>query len=96
MSSSPRSARRTELKRSLTKHVDRNPQWWDELPPVLTCPECDEKALRRVSGVCKLLDGTFIPKLERFQCSSCKANFFDDAAMKTIDKYRKDITAIST
>jgi hypothetical protein len=36
--------------------------------------------------------GTLVPELERFQCSSCKAEFFDDAAMKTIEEFRQRLS----
>ncbi len=86
MSSFPRSARRTEHSPTYFKEESN---WWDDLPAVLSCPQCGKKAMRRVGGPCQLLDGTLIPELERFQCSSCKANFFDDKAMKAIDKFRQ-------
>lgn len=86
MSSFPRSARPTEHQRSSFKEESN---WWDDLPAVLGCPQCGKRAMKRVSSPCQLLDGTLLPELERFQCSSCKANFFDDKAMKAIDKFRQ-------
>jgi hypothetical protein len=86
MSSFHQSARRTKHSSSSFKEESN---WWDDLPAVLSCPQCGKKAMRRVSGPCQLLDGTFLPELERFQCSSCKANFFDDKAMKAIDRFRQ-------
>lgn len=64
-------------------------QWWDELPAVMSCPECGKKAMRRASGPCELLDGTLIPQLERFHCFACGADFFDDEAMGVIEKFRQ-------
>lgn len=58
------------------------------LPKTLTCPDCGAKTLRKVKSDCQLLDGTIIKKLERFQCSSCQEDFFDDAAMKEIHRQR--------
>ncbi len=63
--------------------------WWDELPTVMSCPECGKKAMRRASGPCELLDGTLIPELERFHCFACGADFFDDEAMGVIEKFRQ-------
>ena len=88
MSSSRQNAQCTSPMRSSFETTAKSPQWWDTLPAVLNCPECGKKSMRRISGPCQLLDGTLIPELERFQCSSCKANFFDDAAMHTIDSFR--------
>jgi hypothetical protein len=73
------------LRNKSTKAV----HWWDELPTVMSCPECGKKALRRASGPCELLDGTLIPELERFHCFACGADFFDDAAMGVIEKFRQ-------
>ncbi len=89
MSLSPPSVRLTNSRLITQKKA---PNWWDDLPAVLHCPTCGKKAMRRVSGSCQLLDGTLIPDLERFQCSACKANFFDDVAMHTIDKFRKSLS----
>lgn len=58
-------------------------------PRVLPCPECGRLAMKRVRGPCTLRDGTVIPDLERLQCSSCRANFFDDAAMRSIAEFRQ-------
>ena len=60
-----------------------------DLPRALPCPECGSLALRRVRGSCILQDGTVMPDLERFQCSHCQANFFDDAAMRAIAEFRQ-------
>jgi hypothetical protein len=89
MSLSHPSARQTNSRLHTQK---KESNWWDDLPAVLHCPTCGKKTMRRVSSPCQLLDGTLIPELERFQCSACKANFFDDAAMHTIDKFRKSIS----
>lgn len=56
---------------------------------ILPCPECGSLAMKRVRGSCTLRDGTVIPNLERFQCSRCRANFFDDAAMRAIADFRR-------
>lgn len=53
-----------------------------------TCPECGQKAIHRVKNDCTLLDGNLVPSLDRWQCSDCKANFFDDAAMRQIEAAR--------
>ncbi len=45
--------------------------------------------MKRVRGGCTLQDGTVVPDLERFQCSQCRANFFDDAAMRAIADFRQ-------
>jgi hypothetical protein len=78
---------------SLKKNGSLKLNWWDELPPVISCPECGKKAMRRANGPCQLLDGTLIPQLERFHCFSCDAEFFDDVAMGIIDKFRKSVSA---
>jgi len=87
MSSSPRNV---QIKPRFNSYNEES-NWWDDLPAVLHCPECGKKAMRRVNGPCQLLDGILIPELERFQCSSCKANFFDYAAMKIMDKFRESL-----
>jgi hypothetical protein len=56
------------------------------LPAVITCPECGKKSLRRVRKDYQMPDGSIIENLERFQCSSCLANFFDDAAMQVLEE----------
>lgn len=55
----------------------------------LPCPECGQAAMRRVKGVCHLLDGVVVANLERWQCSSCGEDFFDPAAMDRIAAARK-------
>jgi rubredoxin len=67
----------------------RKNNWWESLPPILTCPECGQKAMLRTSGPCKFMDGTLVPELERFQCKACKAEFFDDDAMGVIEAFRQ-------
>ena len=37
-----------------------------------------------------LNDGTFIPNLEYYYCSSCHAKFYGDAAMEIIELARQD------
>lgn len=56
---------------------------------LLPCPECGQTTMSRVKGSCKLNDGTVIKDLERFQCSTCHANFFDDSAMEIIGTARR-------
>jgi len=75
MSSSHRSA-----------HKISQPSPWKDLPAVITCPECGKKSLRRVRKDYRTPDGAVIEDLERFQCSSCLANFFDDAAMQVLEE----------
>jgi len=53
------------------------------------CPECGEKALIRVKKSHRLHDGVVMPKLDRLECQSCKANFFDPYAMDAIEEFRK-------
>jgi len=93
MSSSPRNGRQIKPVDSLKKNGSPKPSWWDELPAVTSCPECGKKAMRRAKGPCQLLDGTLIPKLERFHCFCCDAEFFDDVAMGIIDEFRKNRSA---
>lgn len=40
-------------------------------------------------GTSKLLDGTVIKNLNRWLCTSCRAEFFDPAAMRAIREQRK-------
>ena len=63
----------------------------EEKEDVYTCPECGERAVRWVTGDCKLLDGAIIPDLERMQCSSCGENLFDLAAMRRIREVRESL-----
>ena len=56
---------------------------------VLPCPECGRLTMKCVRGPCTLRDGTVIPELERLQCGSCRANFFDDGAMRAIAEFRR-------
>lgn len=60
-----------------------------DFPRALPCPACGSLAMRRVRGACTLQDGTVMPDLERFQCSHCQANFFDDAGMRAIAEFRQ-------
>jgi len=78
MSSSLQSVRRTRGKALELKS-----------PLALPCPACGNLSLKRVRGCCTLQDGTIVPDLERFQCSQCQANFFDDAAMHAIADFRQ-------
>jgi len=64
-------------------------KWWEPLPAILTCPECGQRAMQRTSGPCKLMDGTLVTELERFQCKACKAEFFDDDALGIIAAVRQ-------
>ncbi len=75
--------------RDLKKAAKGKSEWWDDLPAILSCPECGKRAMRRALGSCKLEDGIFIPALERFHCFSCHADFFDDAAMGQIEVHRQ-------
>lgn len=52
------------------------------------CPECGKDAVRWVQSDIRLKDGTFIPALERMQCSACGENLFDLQAMKRISDAR--------
>lgn len=56
---------------------------------IYICIECDKKAMRRVTGPCRLGDGTVVPNLERFHCMACGSDFFDDPAMKAIREFRE-------
>jgi hypothetical protein len=56
---------------------------------VYICIECDKKAMRRVTGPCRLGDGTVVPNLERFHCMACGSDFFDLPAMKAIREFRE-------
>ena len=52
----------------------------------LPCPECGALAMVRVKKVMRFSDGLVVPKLDRFQCGECGANFFDDDAMGVIER----------
>jgi len=79
MSSSLRNAHKTDI---------ASP--WQDLPAVVTCPECGKKPLPRVRKDYQHPQGAVIKNLERFQCSSCLANFFDDAAMQALEAFEHD------
>ena len=53
-----------------------------------TCPECGKKSIQPIQDDYLEEDGVVIPSLEYFQCASCKAVFFDDAAMRRIEALR--------
>ena len=55
---------------------------------VLPCPECGQISMIRTKGDCKLKDGFMVPDLERWQCSSCKANFFEVEDLHIIADFR--------
>jgi len=52
----------------------------------MPCPECGALAMLRVRKAMRFPDGLVLPKLKRFQCRKCGANFFDDAAMEAIER----------
>lgn len=54
------------------------------------CPECNKVTMKRIQSDCILNDGTFIPNLEYYYCSSCHAKFYDDAAMEIIELARQE------
>jgi len=54
-----------------------------------TCPDCGNRAMVRVRGDCLLQDGTLVADLERWQCTECRANFFDSKAMEAIRRVRR-------
>lgn len=96
MSLSPRNGRQIKPVIPLKKNGSPASNWWDDLPSIMSCPECGKKNMRRANGPCQLLDGTLVPELERFHCFSCGAEFFDDVAMGVIDKFRKSLSAKSS
>jgi uncharacterized protein with PIN domain len=55
---------------------------------MLPCPECNQISMNRTRSDCTLMDGTFIPNLEYYYCSSCHSKFYDDAAMGKIELVR--------
>jgi len=77
MCSYPQNETLTDIPRNTVKDLD-----------TLSCPECG-KAMIRVKNSALLQDGVVIPDLERWQCLSCKANFFDLEAMDVITEFRK-------
>lgn len=56
---------------------------------IYVCPDCEKKAMQRVSGYCRMGDGIIMDNLERFHCLNCGSDFFDLSAMKTIRKFRE-------
>jgi len=54
----------------------------------LPCPECGQVEMKKIKADCTLSDGTFIPDLEYFYCSSCHSRFYDDAGMARIERER--------
>lgn len=59
----------------------------------LPCPECGQVTMKKIKRDCTLLDGTFIPELEYFYCSSCHSKFYDDVAMAKIEDKRSMINS---
>jgi len=66
MSSSPRNGRQIKSTIPAGKGASQKINWWDELPAVMSCPECGKRTMRRFSGPCRLLDGTLIPTVTNF------------------------------
>ncbi len=64
---------------------------WQDLPPAVTCPECGKKSLRRVRKDYEHPSGGVVKNLERFQCSACLSNFFDDAAMQVLEAFERKL-----
>jgi YgiT-type zinc finger domain-containing protein len=54
------------------------------LPKFTVCPECGEKTIERVNSDYLTEDGVIIERLERWQCSACRADFFDIEAMRRL------------
>ena len=52
----------------------------------MPCPECGALAMVPVRKAMRFPDGLVLPKLKRFQCKKCGANFFDDASMEAIER----------
>jgi predicted RNA-binding Zn-ribbon protein involved in translation (DUF1610 family) len=53
------------------------------------CPECGKMTIKRIKSDCTLRDGTFVPNLEFYYCSTCHAKLYDDAAMQKIEIFRE-------
>lgn len=53
------------------------------------CPECGNITMQLVQVDCTLNDGTYIPNLEYYFCSSCQSKFYHDAAMEKIETVRQ-------
>ena len=64
----------------------------DLIPTPAPCPDCGKIELVYARGPCELLDGTVLDDLRRLRCKSCGAEFFDDAAMESIEKSRRSST----
>lgn len=73
---------------SLQKSQPTKRQLLHKKKDLLPCPECGHITMTRVKSPCQLSDGAVIASLERFQCSACHANFFDDSAMEIIETVR--------
>jgi len=52
------------------------------------CPECGKMTIKQIKSDCTLQDGTFVPNLEFYYCSSCHSKLYDDAAMQKIESVR--------
>jgi hypothetical protein len=76
---------------SLQKKHSIDKSFLKEFDP-LPCPECGQVEMKRIKSGCTLADGTFIPNLEYFYCSSCNSRFYDDAAMTRIEKQRESLS----
>lgn len=62
----------------------------------LPCPECGEIKMVHTVETCRLSDGFTIKMLRYYKCRSCNSHFFDDNAMKQIQKARRLQTTAST
>ena len=76
---------------SLQKKLSINRKTFKDFEPI-PCPECGQLAMKKIKANCTLSDGTIIPDLEYFYCSSCHSKFYDDAAMAMIEKKREGLS----
>jgi hypothetical protein len=59
----------------------------------VTCTECGQKAVQRVTESCRLRDGLEVAALAHLRCKECGARFFEDAAMRQIRNCREESLA---
>ena len=58
--------------------------------PLLLCPTCGRRALRRVLGDHKMGDGFVAHAVDHLSCSSCGENLFSPAAMAEMRRQKDE------
>ncbi len=58
---------------------------------ILPCPECGFVSMKRIKADCTLNDGTKVPGLKHYLCSTCGSKFYDNEAMERIESIRQRV-----